>query len=161
MVHFGNSFICFFIAQKHPCLSIVLISNRFISSLPSVEEGKQHIHLVVVYNQVSVRCLLDCELHHPSFFSFHQFFILFIMYTFLTAIVSLTLILIRVIRCQYYIPPGTSSTAEQEELESHHCNSNHDHDSAHHILLMIDLQSLFRGVYKRCRIFERQSFDGN
>ena len=44
-----------------------------------------------------------------------QFFILFIMYTFLTSIVSLALILIRVIRCQYYVllPPNhTNSTAD-------------------------------------------------
>lgn len=34
----------------------------------------------------------------------HKFFILFIFYTFLTSIISLTLILIRVIRCQYYLP---------------------------------------------------------
>ena len=37
-----------------------------------------------------------------------QFFILFILYTFLTACVSLALILIRVIRCQYFSTPGGS-----------------------------------------------------
>jgi hypothetical protein len=45
-----------------------------------------------------------------------QFFILFILYTFLTSIVLLALILIRVIRCQYYVllPPNytNSSTAD-------------------------------------------------
>lgn len=53
----------------------------------------------------------------------HKFFILFVMYTFLTSIVSLTLILIRVIRCEYYIPPGTAESSEMEE--KHHCNSHH------------------------------------
>ena len=58
-----------------------------------------------------------------------QFFILFIFYTFLTAIVSLTLILIRVIRCEYYnAPPGAPSTAKQTyNGQEHHpgCNANH------------------------------------
>ena len=58
-----------------------------------------------------------------------QFFILFILYTFLTAIVSLTLILIRVIRCEYYnAPPGAPSTAKQTyNGQEHHpgCNANH------------------------------------
>ena len=58
-----------------------------------------------------------------------QFFILFILYTFLTAIVSLTLILIRVIRCEYYnAPPGAPSTAKQTyNGQDHHpgCNANH------------------------------------
>lgn len=37
----------------------------------------------------------------------HKFFILFILYTFLTAVVSLTLILVRVVRCGFYTEPST------------------------------------------------------
>lgn len=45
------------------------------------------------------------------------------MYTFLTSIVSLALILIRVIRCQYYVllPPNhTNSTADVDVVSSNH-----------------------------------------
>ena len=61
-----------------------------------------------------------------NFTSMHfylQFFILFILYTLLTAIVSLTLIIIRVIRCEYYTPPGASNYNDQQHHEG--CNSNH------------------------------------
>ena len=61
-----------------------------------------------------------------NFTSMHfylQFFILFILYTLLTAIVSLTLIIIRVIRCEYYTPPGASNYNGQQHHDG--CNSNH------------------------------------
>jgi len=54
----------------------------------------------------------------------HKFFILFILYTFLTACVSLSLILIRVIRCQYYVPEGATGSANSA-MEQYHCSSNH------------------------------------
>ncbi|KAL7546859.1 hypothetical protein ACHAWF_010190, partial [Thalassiosira exigua] len=54
----------------------------------------------------------------------HKFFILFILYTFLTSIVSFALILMRVIRCEYYVPPGATARSVEAQRE-HHCNSNH------------------------------------
>lgn len=53
-----------------------------------------------------------------------QFFILFILYTFLTACVSMALILIRVIRCQYYVPPGAAGSSPSA-MDEYHCSHNH------------------------------------
>ncbi|KAL9182948.1 hypothetical protein ACHAXT_004227 [Thalassiosira profunda] len=50
----------------------------------------------------------------------HKFFILFILYTFLTAVVSLTLILMRVIRCGYWDASSSNAALEEHQCTSHH-----------------------------------------
>ena len=54
-----------------------------------------------------------------------QFFILFILYTFLTACVSLALILTRVIRCEYYVPPGATAINNPNQPTHPGCSSSH------------------------------------
>ena len=68
-----------------------------------------------------------------------QFFILFIMYTFLTSIVSLALILIRVIRCKYYVllPPSHTNSTGNATLSSSYLEAGailryrHSYDHSH------------------------------
>ena len=68
-----------------------------------------------------------------------QFFILFILYTFLTSIVSLALILMRVIRCQYYVllPPNHTNSTGNATLSSSYLDAGailryrHSYDHSH------------------------------
>eukprot|EP00804_Cyclotella_cryptica_P029644 CCRYP_019025-RA/>CCRYP_019025-RA protein AED:0.08 eAED:0.08 QI:424/0.5/0.6/1/0/0.2/5/498/378 len=70
------------------------------------------------HDSVTGRCVVKMDHYCPWVCNAvgimnHKFFILFILYTFLTAIVCLALLLIRVIRCGFYIsiPLGANATA--------------------------------------------------
>lgn len=63
------------------------------------------------HDSVTGRCVVKMDHYCPWVCNAvgimnHKFFILFILYTFLTAVVSLTLILVRVVRCGFYTEPS-------------------------------------------------------
>eukprot|EP00569_Conticribra_weissflogii_P012460 CAMPEP_0171377004 /NCGR_PEP_ID=MMETSP0879-20121228/19941_1 /TAXON_ID=67004 /ORGANISM="Thalassiosira weissflogii, Strain CCMP1336" /LENGTH=338 /DNA_ID=CAMNT_0011887019 /DNA_START=232 /DNA_END=1248 /DNA_ORIENTATION=+ len=85
------------------------------------------------HDSVTGRCIVKMDHYCPWVCNAvgiynHKFFILFVMYTFFTAIVSLALLLIRGIRCGFYIQPtlpNNNSTLDAFDYEISFSESKH------------------------------------